>query len=168
MNEVVKNIIEKLQLAAHPEGGYFKEVYRSDDIIEKDFLPPRYNSPRAISTSIYYLLVGQQISHFHKLASDEIWHFYSGSPVIIHCIASDGNYSRIKLGSSLIDNYLFQHTIKLGTWFAAELEDKNSFALIGCTVAPGFDFEDFLLADRNNLIEQFPMHKNIIKRFTKQ
>jgi hypothetical protein len=168
LKEEAKILIDKLKLSAHPEGGYFKEVYRSSDIIEKEFLPPRYKSPHCVSTSIYYMLVENQISHFHKLLSDEIWHFYTGSPILIHCISTDGDYTCIKLGSSLNDKFLFQHTIKLDTWFAAELEDKNSFALVGCTVAPGFDFEDFLLADRKKLMEQFPAHKEVIERFTKE
>ena len=159
-------IIEKLHLIKHPEGGYFKEIYRSEENIELDALPDRYESSRCFSTSIYYLLVEDQISCFHKLQSDEIWHFYKGAPIIIHCLDTLNGYMKIKLGNKIENDIFPEHTIKRGLWFAAEVEDKNSFSLIGCTVAPGFEFEDFELAKQKELIKLFPQQKELIKKFT--
>jgi len=168
MNDDAKNIVESLNLSAHPEGGYFSEVYRSEEMLNIDDLPGRYNSSRTFSTSIYYMLVENQISHFHRLKSDETWHFYFGSPVIIHCLSPDGIYNKVKIGCQFTHNIFPQFTIKKGIWFAAEIEDKTSFALIGCTVAPGFEYDDFELGKRNSLINQFPLYKGIISFFTKE
>ncbi len=168
MNNEIQKLITKLELVPHPEGGYFKEIYRSDDYIKKDFLPARYSQKRVFSTSIYYLLSENQVSHFHRLRSDETWHFYSGSPLIIHCINKNSAYEQIKIGSLFSENIFPQYTIKHGTWFAAEVSEKNSYSLIGCTVAPGFEYDDFELAKRNNLVVLFPQHKEIISRLTKE
>jgi uncharacterized protein len=167
MNDNAKKIIESLNLNAHPEGGFFREIYRSDETLSNKTLPVRYTSQRTFSTSIYYMLVENQISHFHCLKSDETWHYYTGSQVIIHCLEPDGTYNQIKIGCQFENSIFPQFTIKKGTWFAAEIEDKNSYSLIGCTVAPGFEYDDFELGNRNSLFEQFPNHKELITRFTK-
>jgi uncharacterized protein len=158
-------IIKALGLLPHPEGGYYKEIYRSEEIINVSALPERYPESRNFSTSIYYMLLGKKISHFHQLKSDEIWHFYSGSPVIIHCLNHDG-YSKNVVGNNILKGELPQFIIKKGTWFAAEVADKNNFSLIGCTVAPGFDFKDFLLASRNELTKEYPLYNELITKFT--
>jgi uncharacterized protein len=168
MNNDAKEIIESLNLSPHPEGGYFSEIYRSDEMLSNESLPHRYNSSRKFSTSIYYMLVENDISHFHRLKSDETWHFYFGSPVIIHCLSPDGKYNKVEIGCRFKNNIFPQFTIKKGIWFAAEIEDKTSFSLIGCTVAPGFEYDDFELGNRNFLINQFPVFKEIITRFTKE
>lgn len=166
MQNEVSYIIEKLKLIAHPEGGYFNEIYRSSELISKSSLPQRYNADRNFSTSIYFMLAGEQISLFHRLKSDEIWHYYKGSVTNLHCF--EGNqYSLIRIGSGIENNEQPQFVIKAGVWFAAEIENKNSYSLIGCTVAPGFDFADFEFAQRNDLIQNFPDHSDLIKRFTK-
>ncbi len=167
MHEKAKYYISKLDLTPHPEGGYFKEIYRAGEIYEADFLPERYNSNRAFSTSIYFLLESNQVSTFHKLKSDEIWHFYDGSPVTIFCIEKKGNFRQIKLGQNLEAGEVLQTVIKRDTWFGAKVNGKNSFTFVGCTVSPGFDFDDFELGERENLIRQFPQHKNIIEELTK-
>ncbi|MDZ7764972.1 MAG: cupin domain-containing protein [Melioribacteraceae bacterium] len=164
---MIKSIIEKLSLQPHPEGGYFREVYRSTDEIKKHGLPDRYKTNRNSGTSIYYMLEGEQFSSFHKLKSDETWHFYLGSPIILHLISREGEYSKIVLGQKILEDELHQFTIINGTWFAAEVKDKKSYSLVGCTVYPGFDFEDFEMGDRFELINKFPQHKEIIKDFTK-
>ena len=164
--EEAKQIIVELELIPHPEGGFFREVYRSDEFIDKQNLPFRYNSNRYFSTSIYYLLVGKNVSHFHRIKSDEVWHFYKGSNLIIHCLDESKGYTRIKIGSDILSGTNPQHTIKKGTWFAAEIEDKNSYSLIGCTVAPGFEYDDFELASRSKLINLFPKEKELITRLT--
>jgi predicted cupin superfamily sugar epimerase len=156
--------IKQLQLKKHPEGGYFREVYRSGEIILPQHLPKRYKSARNFSTSIYFLLEGKQFSAFHLLQSDELWHFYDGSTVILYSIDQKGNLSIQKLGKGKECN--FQLTIKKGIWFAAEVENKKSFSLFGCTVSPGFDFEDFKIGKRAGLTKKFPQHESLIKLLT--
>ncbi|WKZ70336.1 MAG: cupin domain-containing protein [Melioribacteraceae bacterium] len=159
-------LVEKLDLQPHPEGGYFKEVYRSDELIKVEGLPERYSSERCFSTSIYYMLVGEQFSAFHKLQSDETWHFYLGSPIVLHLISSEGNYSKIILGQNITEDENLQYTIPRETWFAAEVKDKTTYSLVGCTVSPGFDFADFEMGDRKTLLDKFQQHQNLIKQFS--
>ena len=163
----VNYIIKKLNLKRHPEGGYFKEIYRCDELIQKESLPNRYNSHRNFSTSIYYLLQNNDFSAFHRLKSDEIWHFYKGSPLILHVINKDVVYKRHILGNALNNKESFQIVIKKGDWFAAEVKNKESFSLLGCTVAPGFDFNDFEMGQRSVLLEMYPKHSAIINKLTR-
>lgn len=165
MHPKTKSYIKKLGLKKHPEGGYYKEVYRSGEIILPEHLPKRYKKSRNFSTSIYFLLEGKQFSSFHLLQSDEIWHFYDGSSVLIYIINQDGELSIKKLGRGK-DNDL-QLAIEKQNWFAAEVEDKKSFSLFGCTVSPGFEFEDFELGKRDTLVKKFPQYSDLIKRLTK-
>jgi predicted cupin superfamily sugar epimerase len=161
-----KSIIGKLQLIPHPEGGYFKEAYRSNEIISQSSLPQCYKSDRNFSTSIYYLLEGNQVSLFHRLKSDEVWHHYRGSVVLLHCFEKN-KYFQIKIGDQIEFNQLPQFVIRAGIWFAAEVVDKKSYSLIGCTVAPGFDFADFEIACKDELNKIFPGYSELIRRFTK-
>ena len=161
-----KSIIEKLQLMAHPEGGYFKEIYRSNEIIPQSSLPKRYKSERNFSTSIYYLLEGNQVSHFHRLKSDEVWHHYKGSALLLHCLERN-KYFQIKIGDQVEYDQLPQFVIRAGIWFAAEVVEKKSYSLIGCTVSPGFDFTDFEIADKDEMNKLFPEHSDLISRFIK-
>lgn len=159
--------IEKLGLENHPEGGYFKEVYRADEIIPAQSLHERYSGERNHSTSIYFLLTGNEFSAFHRIKSDETWHFYTGSPVTVHMINSKGEYSNIKLGAIADNGEVFQFTIPHGVWFAASVDERNSFALVGCTVAPGFHFDDFELGKREEMIKLFPQCEGVINKFTR-
>lgn len=165
MQQKAKQYINHLQLIKHPEGGYFREVYRSGERILPTHLPKRYKSSRNFSTSIYFLLEGKQFSSFHILKSDELWHFYDGSAVLLYIISQKGELSVKKLGRD--QDSALQLTIEKQNWFAAEVEDKKSFALFGCTVSPGFEFEDFELGKRDDLIKKFPQHSVLIKRLTK-
>lgn len=158
--------IKKLELLPHPEGGYYKEVYRSDEKITKNGLPSRYLSERTFATSIYYLLQSGQFSSFHKLKSDETWHFYSGSPIAIYLISLSGSFEKVILGDEIDKAQLLQYTIERETWFAAEPLDENSFSLIGCSVAPGFEFDDFELGKRDELLYAFPNYSDLILRLT--
>jgi predicted cupin superfamily sugar epimerase len=106
-----KYYIENLQMRPHPEGGYFKETYRSEEIISKDGLPARFAGDRNISTAIYYLLEQGDFSAFHRIKSDECWHFYAGETLLIHMIDNAGNYSCIKLGHDLVDGERFQFVV---------------------------------------------------------
>jgi len=167
MEYTAEYYIEKLNLQKHPEGGAFSEIYRADEHIKKEDLPERFGGDRAFSTSIYFLLQGAEISAFHKIKSDEIWHFYAGSAVILYIIDEKGKLVIKKNGSDPEKGESFQVTAPKGCWFGAEVENKNSFALVGCTVSPGFDFTDFELAERDALLQEFPQHKEIIERLTK-
>ncbi|MCB2222445.1 MAG: cupin domain-containing protein [Bacteroidetes bacterium] len=158
--------IDHLKLNKHPEGGYYKEIYRSNEVINKKGLPGRYTSFRNISTSIYFLLKDRDFSAFHRLKSDETWHFYAGTTLLLYIIGPSGKLSKIRLGPEASQNDLFQITIPRGYWFAGQVEQPDSYALLGCTVAPGFDFEDFELGHRNELCKRFPKHRVLIEQFT--
>jgi uncharacterized protein len=159
--------IEKLRLEPHPEGGCFRQTYKSELMIARDALPG-FSGARAVSTAIYFLLEGQNFSAFHRLRSDEMWHFYAGSPLLVHVIAPPGDYSRILLGNNPDAGQALQEVVRAGCWFASEVQDHTSWALVGCTVAPGFEFEDFELARREEMARQFPEHRNLIVRLTRE
>ncbi len=159
--------IEKLGLEKHPEGGYFKEVYRSEEVIPKRSLHERYVGERNHSTSIYFLLTSDEFSSFHRIKSDETWHFYTGSSVTIHMIDERGKVSKVKLGANSENDEVFQHTIPHDVWFAATVDEADSIALVGCTVAPGFHFDDFELGKKEELVRLLPENEEVIKRFTK-
>ena len=171
--------IAHLGLSTHPEGGHYRETYRSQEIVAADHLPARFSVDHHFSTAIYYLLQAPDFSAFHQIKQDELWHFYHGSGLTIHVITPDGDYQTLKLGSDPRKGQAFQQVVKAGDWFAASIDDSsiddssadsaqgNHFALVGCTVAPGFEFADFELANQASLIKAFPQHQNIIKRFTR-
>ena len=166
MKETARYWIEKLKLERHPEGGYFRQTYKADLILAKDCLPG-FAAARSASTAIYFLLEGGNFSAFHRLRSDEIWHFYAGASLLVHVIAEDGSYSRILLGANLEDGEEFQAVVKAGCWFASEVRNGKSWALVGCTVAPGFEFEDFELGRREALVKLYPAHRGVIERLTR-
>jgi uncharacterized protein len=159
--------IEKLQMQAHPEGGYFKETYRSKGIIAQTALPAHFSGDRNYATGIYFLLQGDDFSAFHKIQSDEMWHFYAGTGLEIVSIDSQGNLTTYLLGNDGEQGQSFQALIPAGVWFGSRVITQTSYALVGCTVAPGFDFQDFELAKRAELIAQFPQHANIIEELTR-
>jgi hypothetical protein len=160
--------MEKLGLERHPEGGYFRQTYRADVEIAQAALPARFTGPRRASTAIYFLLEAGDFSAFHRLRSDEVWHFYAGSPLIVHVIEPAGAYSRIDLGSGTDNREVFQCVVRAGCWFGSELVEGGSYALVGCTVAPGFDFEDFEMGKRLELMRAYPEHRRVIERLTRQ
>ncbi|MBN2144720.1 MAG: cupin domain-containing protein [Candidatus Aureabacteria bacterium] len=159
--------IEKLNLQPHPEGGYFREVYRSGETIPKVCLPERFSGDRVFSTSIYFLLERDQFSAFHRIKQDELWHFYDGASLTIHIIDPDGSYHAEKLGRNPDEGEVPFAVVKAGAFFAAEVNDKTSFTLAGCTVAPGFEFADFEMPEGKVLLEQFPKYEEIIRKFSK-
>ncbi len=162
-----QDYVNKLNLLPHPEGGYFKETYRSEEVISTEALPERFAGERAFGTSIYYLLEGNDFSAFHRLKSDEIWHFYDGSPISLHLIYPSGEYRNILLGTDLFNGEEPQIIIPKGIWFAAHPVNKSSFSLVGCAVYPGFDFSDFEMASFEKLSELFPQHSKLLKEFTR-
>ena len=164
--ETAKYWINHLNLEKHPEGGWYKEIYRSSDIISKQALPPYFNGDRNCSTSIYYLLESEDFSSFHRIKSDEIWHYYSGtSPIEIISIV-EGKLLKQLLGNKLNEDQQLQIVIPKNTWFAAHLIDKNGFALAGCTVSPGFHFDDFEMTGKK-FIHDFLQFESEIKNLVR-
>lgn len=159
--------IKELGLLPHPEGGFYKEIYRSSESIPDKGLPSRFHGNRDMATSIYFLLKEGDLSAFHKLLSDEIWHYYAGGPCAIHIITENGKLVHKYLGPDYRNNQHFQVVVLHDCWFAANPLPGSSFTLAGCTMAPGFSFEDFLLGDPEELIRQYPAHKTIIRKFSR-
>ena len=156
--------IKHLKLETHPEGGFFRETYRSHGTIPEHCLPAGFAGQRNFSTSIYFLLQQNDFSAFHRIHSDECWHFYEGGPLLIHIINREGEYSCIRLGRNLHGGEIFQFVVPALSWFASEPAPGTEFSLLGCTVAPGFDFADFEMADAKKLSEKYPRHSSIIHR----
>jgi predicted cupin superfamily sugar epimerase len=166
MDKLAKIILD-LRLIPHPEGGFFRETYRSAGVIKQECIDPKFIGKRNYSSCIYFLLTYQLFSAFHSIIQDEIWHFYDGSPVRLSTIARNGDYSVSVIGRDIDGGDLLQFVVPGGTWVAAEVLNKDEFALVGCTVSPGFDYMDFELPDRDKLISEFPQHKEIITRLTR-
>lgn len=163
----IQTIIRKLNLQPHPEGGYFKETYRSSGFIKEVELGGDFSGDRNYCTAIYFLLTSEAFSAFHKINQDEIWHFHQGAPLKIHMISPDGHYSHVIMGSCITDGEALQFVVPAKYWFAAEVLNKNNYSLVGCTVSPGFDFRDFDLAKRSQLTELFPEHEKLVQKFTR-
>ena len=157
-----KDYINELDLLPHPEGGFYKETYRSGDQVEL----PVFEGRRNVSTAIYYLLEYGHFSAFHRIKSDEMWHFYDGSGLTVYVIFPDGILKSIKLGRNIKDGESLQAVVPAGCWFGSRVEQPDGFALVGCTVAPGFDFQDFEMADREELTTLYPQHKTLIRQLT--
>jgi predicted cupin superfamily sugar epimerase len=151
--------IKKLDLKPHPEGGFFKETYRSPENYTGS-LPSRYEGKRSFGTAIYFMITSGNPSHFHRLKSDELWFFHDGSPLLVHLLKEDGSYETLAIGREQD----WQAIIPAGTWFAAEVDAENSYSLISCTVAPGFDFMDFEMAKENDLLLSYPGQSQLISR----
>ena len=155
--------IEQLGLIPHPEGGYYREVYRSEAVINSHTLPFKADSDRNYMTSIYFLLDEDNYSAFHRIKSDEMWYYHAGDTLVVHSISELGDYQRRLLGSNLAANEQLSFVVEAGDWFASEVENKTGFVLVSCAVSPGFDFNDFELADKD-LLSEFPQHQALIKR----
>lgn len=162
-----KDIIEKLKLQPHPEGGFFRETYRSQESIKPTCLPEIFEGGRNYSTCIYFLLKSNGFSAFHKINQDEIWHFYLGSTLKLVMISEVGMVSEVMIGNDILKGELPQFIVPKNHWFAAKVMDDDGYALVGCTVSPGFDFKDFILPRRDELIALFPQHSKLIKEYTR-
>jgi predicted cupin superfamily sugar epimerase len=149
-----------------PEGGFYIETYRAAEKIKKSSLPITLSGDRNISTAILYLLPANTISSFHMLKTDEIFHFYLGDPVTMIHLKPDGNCEKITLGSDILKGQKIQVLIQKGTWQGSFVNEGGKFALMGCTVAPGFDPADFEQAKREQLLKQFPNHSEWITKLT--
>jgi hypothetical protein len=156
--------IEKLQLQPHPEGGAFKENYRSVILHQTEF-DQGEKALRNLCTAIYYLLREGECSVFHRILSDELWHHYDGGDLLIYCLDPLQGMQIIRLGKNHPEA-LPQFCVQAGIWFASRPDAGAGFVLAGCTVAPGFDFNDFELAKREDLLGQYPMHSEEIVKLT--
>src|SRR5262245_39049625 len=176
----MQSYIDILNLESHVEGGYFGVFYKSKDNVQ--ILDQRYcneslqslvNKPieRNAGSSIYFLLDKENFSAWHRLKSDEVWHYYDGgSPIDIHIIDNDGHLTTHVLGNpGITENAVFQIVVNAGVWFAAEVRNKTSFGLVGCTVSPAFEYTDFEFAEpyRDELIKKYPDLTSMIDKFIK-
>ncbi len=162
-----QEIIDRLALQPHPEGGYFRESYRSELLIASAGNSEAFPGGRCFGTAIYFLLCGEDFSALHRLRSDEIWHFYQGSTLTICSIDPAGSLSRDRLGLDIAGGESPQLVVKAGCWFGAYLDDTSSYALVGCTVSPGFDFRDFEMGRRDQLCSAYPQNVDLIERLTR-
>jgi predicted cupin superfamily sugar epimerase len=153
-------IIRKLGLEHHPEGGYYRETYRGPSPI------PGLNPPKVFSTAIYYMLIPGAVSKFHRLISDEIFHFYLGDPSHWVWLTPDGKMKKVVLGPRLDKGEVPQMAVPAGTWFAGRLAPEGRYCLMGTTVAPGFEFSDLQFADRQDLLRRYPQAEGEILALT--
>lgn len=158
MQKEAAYFIEKLQLVEHPEGGYYKNSYVANEEINA------FDTKRKLYTNIYFLLKSGEVSHFHRLKSDEVWYYHAGSSLTIHVIDEAGNYEEIKLGLNLEAGERPQAIVRKNSIFGSSVNDLESFSLVGCMVSPGFDFEDFELFTQETLLGLYPQHEAIIRK----
>jgi predicted cupin superfamily sugar epimerase len=159
----VQQLVRQYSLQPHPEGGWYAESYRSNEYISRDALPGRFSGDRSFSTAIYFLLEQGNFSAFHRIKSDECWHFYAGDPLLVYVILPAGMMEIIHLGNDFTKGQIFQYTVPANCWFASRPAKEGTFCFVGCTVAPGFDFADFELAKAESLVALYPQHEKTIK-----
>jgi predicted cupin superfamily sugar epimerase len=164
----VDELVRRLDLVRHPEGGWYCETYRSGECVEGIALPERFGGTRSLCTAIYFLLEKGDFSALHRIKSDEIWHFYAGAPLTVHTLTSQGDHVELRLGSDFTAGESFQIVVAAGCWFGAEVTAQGEYSLVGCTVSPGFDFVDFQLGIRDDLQQEYPRHGEIIERLTRR
>lgn len=165
MTLTARSLVDQLGLLPHPEGGFFRETYRAP--LTLTGLPAGFAGPRSASTAIYYLLERGDMSALHRIASDEVWHHYAGGTLTVHVLHPDGRHEALRLGTDLAAGVQPQAVVPAGAWFGARLEGDDDFALVGCTVAPGFDFQDFELGERGALEQTFPEHTGLVRSLTR-
>ncbi|WP_299214156.1 cupin domain-containing protein [uncultured Aquimarina sp.] len=168
MDKKVEQIVTMLNMTPHPEGGFYKETYRSDGVIPKAVLKDQFSGDRNYCTGIYFLLTSENFSAFHRIKQDEMWHFYGGNSLYVHVITPEGVYTRYAVGMNLDQGESPQLVVPAGCWFASSVKDAEGYSFVGCTVSPGFDFADFELAGRDVLVNQYPDHSEIITQYTRQ
>jgi predicted cupin superfamily sugar epimerase len=169
MTLTARSLVEQLGLVPHPEGGFFRETYR--DALTLSGLPTRFSGPRSASTAIYYLLERGDMSALHRIASDEVWHHYAGGPLTVHVLheapLGSARHQALRLGMDLAAGERPQAVVPAGAWFGARIEGDHDFSLVGCTVAPGFDFRDFELGTRDGLLAAFPERSELVRSLTR-
>jgi predicted cupin superfamily sugar epimerase len=162
----IQTLVEIYGMKPHPEGGFYAETYRSKENIPRSGLPSRFSGSRSISTAIFFLLPRGHKSCLHRIQSDEVWHFYLGDPLIISQIHGDGRVEEIVLGNDITKGQRPQFVVPAGSWFGSAPIDGGTFSFVGCTVAPGFDFQDFEMATRENMLKHFPHAETVILKLT--
>lgn len=155
--------IDLLELEPHPEGGFYRETYRAP----LEVAPPSHPGPRAASTAIYYLLRERDVSTFHRLLSDELWHHYAGGSLTVHTLSETDGYEALRIGPDPASGHRLQAMVPGGVWFGATVDEGSPYVLAGCTVAPGFEFADFEMARREKLLQRFPARRELIQRLTR-
>jgi predicted cupin superfamily sugar epimerase len=163
-------LIKHLGLQPLPvEGGFFRETWRAEDTVPAGVLPPRYTSSRSVGCAIYYLLTSEPdcFSAMHRLAGDEVYHFYLGDPVEMLLLSPEGNTRRVVLGQDVLNGQLVQHVVRRGVWQGSRLVQGGSFALLGTTMAPAFDPRDFEAGSREELIQSYPAETELIRALTR-
>jgi uncharacterized protein len=160
----IKQLINQYNLQPHPEGGWYKQTYKSNEQIPAEALSGRFGGNRAFSTAIYFLLEKGNFSAFHRIKSDECWHFYAGDPLLIYIIEQNSELKIISLGDDFEKGRSFQYMVPANCWFASRPAPKSEYCFVGCTVSPGFEFEDFELANATELSAIYPKHKKIIEQ----
>lgn len=163
----VQQLIDRYSLQPHPEGGWYAETYRSDLRIPVLSSEHGSNAERNCSTAIYFLLESGNFSAFHRIRSDECWHFYAGGPLDIYEFTESGQLIITPLGADLKNGSIFQYVVKAGRWFASRPANGTEFSFVGCTVSPGFDFADFELADSAKLTARYPQYSSVIHELTR-
>lgn len=161
------DVIRQLGLMPHPEGGHYREIYRSTQMVEPSGAPEGASARRAAVTAIYFLLEAGDFSALHRVKSDEVWHLYSGGPLELHLIDQRGAYRRETLGSDLAAGQHPQVVVPANVWQAARPAPGTAWALCGCTVSPGFDFADFSMPGRRELELYFPEHADLVRQLTR-
>jgi uncharacterized protein len=165
---ITSQLIQKYNLEPHPEGGWYRQTYKSNEQIAADALPERFGANRNFSTAIYFLLERGNFSAFHRIKSDECWHFYAGDALLIYIIEQNGELKIISLGNDFEKGQSFQYVVPANCWFATRPASGSEYCFVGCTVSPGFEFEDFELADVTELLVMYPQHKSIIKELCRR
>ncbi len=159
--------IDRLRLERHPEGGYYRQTYRCPEELAPPGLPPRFGGPRPFSTAIYFLLEAGDVSVLHRLQSDELWFHHAGGTALVHALTGDGTLHTQRLGRELDRGDALQAQVERGVWFGAEVAPGAPYVLGSCTVSPGFDFAEFEMARRAELLAQFPEHHELIERLAR-
>ena len=159
--------IKRLSLTRHVEGGSYVRTYCAPLTLPQEMLPNGFHGHRPASTAIYFLLEKGQFSALHRIASDEVWHFYYGDPLLVYEIEANGRLTTHLLGNEPFTEQQFQCVVKAGSWFGSITVPGGDYSLAGCTVAPGFDFEDFEMGNRAQLLQWYPQHHSIITMLTR-
>lgn len=167
LDPYAREYIRRLNLRPHPEGGFYRETYRSTSSLSRRDLPGDFRVDPPVSTAIYFLLTGDGFSALHRIKSDETWHFYDGDPLDVHMLSGPppGRHEVLALGRG--EGLHLQGTVMAGMWFGARVRAPGTWSLVGCTVAPGFCFEDFEMGSRVNLLGLFPAHQELVKNLTR-
>lgn len=154
----IQELVTQFNLQAHPEGGFYSETYRSDQLTA--------SQDRNLVTCIYFLLTSENVSNFHRIKSDEMWFFHEGSSLTVHTLDPQNGHLQHTVGNAIQQGQTPQLVVPKNTIFGSSVTDENSYSFVSCVVAPGFDFNDFELFTRDVLLEEYPESESIIRQLT--